>query len=645
MKNLSFSKRVQAAVLSAVMTASAVPAYMMSNAFAVAAPTIGIVQNKGASEKWDDTIEQKHDFPAGYSASNPLKSIVLNIESEYETSFSYGIGITAKSGWMEHTSTGGWTSDGKKAGGYAVKLKKGENKVVIDLSDLELKYDEYSSFEIRCYYSAHYDNTVSDMVNNSVTFTGFTYNDDTPVEPAPGEEEPDTPPEESDRENVIPDSNKHSNGVNSESGKNWSFVDNGDGTATISATIAKQIDSELLGKVVLTQGYDDDYYAAHPSDDENRPMNSHKFRFSDFGLTDMDGVIIESITCTIEADSDLDQFVYGGGINVIEGSPADTEYAKQIAGIKGKESAGYWYNDMGTEGAGSVTEFEEQGVEFLITPGNGCKMFEAGNYIEAYWEVPAEVQPHVSTSSTDTLSFQYWYGSDSEGTLIESVNLTDAILTYTKTVTVPYTDSVSTAVGKAISHTGTDKQKNLEIDYTDLGVDETKDVYAIRFDVSAKSDIGKLVYNVGTGVEETVNPDYWFQEDGNYCILDAGDSAELMWIVPKVVAGDERHSNGINTKDGKLLIGYYYGEADSITVDNIEIYYADAPETTTTTAKVTTTKVTTTTTKAATTTTEKATTTTEKPATTTAATTTTTAPATTVVTTEAPTEPPLEVTL
>lgn len=658
MKNFSFSKRVQAAVLSAVMTASAVPAYMMSSAFAVTAPSVGIVQNKGASEKWDDTVEQKHDFPAGYDASNPLTSIVLNIESEYATSFSYGFGITTKSGWMEHTSTGGWTLDGKKGGGYSVKLKKGENKVVIDLSDLELKYDDYSEFQIRCYYSAHYDNEVGDMVDNTVTFTGFTYNDDTPVEPSTGE---DDPPEEQERENVIPNSNKHSNGANSENGKNWSFVDNGDGTATVSATIAKQIDAELLGKVVLTQGYDDEYYAAHPNDDPDRPMNSHKFRFSDFGLTDMDGVAIESITCTIEADGDLDQFVYGGGINVIEGSPADTEYAKQIAGIKGKETAGYWYNDMGTEGAGSVTEFEEQGVEFLITPGNGCKMFEAGNYIEAYWEVPAEVQPHVTTTSTDTMSFQYWYGSDSDGTLIESVNLTDAILTYTKTVTIPYVNSVSTAIGKVISHTGTDKQKNLEIDYTDLGVDETKDVYAIRFDVSAKSDIGKFIYNVGTGVEETVNPDYWFQEDGNYCVLEAGDSAELMWIVPKSVAGDERHPNGINTKDGKLLIGYYYGEADSITVDNIEIYYADAPETTTTTAKPTTTKTTTTTTKATTTTTEKATTTTvEEPATsaTKAATTTVTEAATTVTTTvtttetvpatttEAPTEPPaLSVTL
>ncbi len=327
----------------------------------------------------------------------------------------------------------------------------------------------------------------------------------------------------------------------------------------------------------------------------------------------MDGVVIESLTCTIEPDAEMDQFVYGGGINVKPGSPADTEYAKQIAGIPGKEQASYWYNDMGAEGEGSVTEFEEKGVKFLITPGNGGKLFGAGSYIEAYWEVPAEVQPHVSDSSTDTISFQYWWGNDAEGEEVESVKLTNAVLTYTKTVTVPYTDSVITAVDKTISHLGTDDLKNLEIPYKDLEIDETKDVYAIRFDITADSDIGKLVYNVGTGVTEDVNADYWFQEAGNYCMLEAGSSAELMYIMPRVVAGDADHPNGVNTKDGNIVIGYYYGEADSITINNVEVYYADEPTTTTTT---TTTKATTTTTKATTTTT-KTTTTTTKAATTT----------------------------
>ncbi len=604
------TKRMQAAVMSAVIAAAAVPATMFSTASAVFSPAVVESNLKTASTALKEGVDlPKTSIPEEYNEENPLKNIIVTVTSdvESEVSFSYGVGITGADGWLEFTEDGEWTTG--KGSGYAIKLKKGENKIVIDLSDVDLQYGEYGNFEFRCYYCSYWDNSEKDMVATSVSFDGFSYNDDTAVTTPDDPDDPDTPAKPDDEhENIVPDSNKHSNGTNSEDGKNWSFKDNGDGTATISSTVAKQIDGKALGNIVLTKGYDEDYYLAHPSDDENKPINSHKFKFSDFGLTDMDGVIIESLTCTIESDKEMDQLVYGGGINVKEGSPADTEYAKQIAGIKGKEHASYWYNDMGLEGDGSVSSFEEQGVEFGITPGNGGFLYGAGSYAEVYWEVPAEVQPHVSDSSTDSISFQYWWGNDVDGEEVESVNLTNAVLTYTKTVTVPYDGTVSKAVAETLNHTGNDSAKNLEIDYADLGVDETKDVYAIKFELSADAPIGKLIYNVGTGVNETVSKDYWFQEDGNYAILDAGETAEIMWIVPTKVAGDETHENGINTKDGKLLIGYYYGEVDTISVDNIEIYYADAPETTTTTTA--TAKPTTTTTKASTTkaTTTKATT-------------------------------------
>ena len=634
MKNVT--KRMQAIVMSAILASVAVPASMISTASAVFAPSAVEATVKTASTALKAGVDlKKESIPTKYDEKNPLKNIVVNVTSdvEGEVSFSYGFGITGADGWLEFTEDGKFTTG--EGSGYAIKLNKGKNQVVIDLSDIDLQYGEYGNFEFRCYYCSYWDNSTSKMVETNVTFDGYSYNDDvTVVKPDPDNPDnpnPDKPNPEDPKENVIPDNNKHTNGTNSENSKNWTFKDNGDGTATISSTIAKQIDGEALGDIVLTKGYDEDYYAANPNDSADKPINSHKFKFSDFGLTDMDGVIIESLTCTIESDKEMDQLVYGGGINVKPGSPADTEYAKQIAGIPGKEQAGYWYNDMGDgDEPGSVNSFINQGVEFGITPGNGGKVFGAGSYAEIYWEVPAEVQPYVSDSSTDTLSFQYWWGNDVDGEEVESVKLTNAVLTYTKTVTVPYDGSVATAVKKTINHTGNDAAKNLEIDYADLGVDETKDVYAIKFEVSANAPIGKLIYNVGTGVEETVNPDYWFQEAGNYAILDADKTVDIMWIAPTAIAGDKDHPNGINTKDGKLLIGYYYGEVDAISIDNIEIYYADAPTTTITTTATTATKPTTTT------------------SATTAATTKATTAATTVATTTAPvttTEASLKVTI
>ncbi len=621
-----FTGKINAVLLSAIVAASTVPAYMSAvPAVAVFQPSISADSLKGAATALTAGKNlEKNSFPSEYNADNPVTSVVVTVEADRDISFSYGFGIQTSTDWVEKNPTG-WDSKGE---GTAVSLKKGTNQFVIDLSDLTLKYDQYTKFDFRCYYCSYYDNTSAEMVETSVNFVDFQYNTEVDPNPDPNPD-PDNPPAP-DRENVVPDSNKHSNGANSEDGKNWSFVDNGDGTATISSTVAKQMGGETFEPIKLTKGFDEEYYQKNPSDDPDKPINSHKFKFSDFGLTDMDGVVIESISCVIESAEEVDQFVYGGGINVQNASPADTEYAKQIAGIPGKEHAGYWYNDMGSEGEGSVAYYEEQGVEFQITPGNGGKLFGAGTYFEAYWEVPAEVQPHLTDVSSDTVSFQYWYGCDADGNEIESVDITNAVLTYTKTVTVPYTDCISTAVDTLLNHTGTDAQKNLNVAYADLGIDETKDVYAIRFDITAKEDIGKLIYNVGTGVEKTVSEDYWFQEDGNYCILNAGDTAEIMWIVPTVCAGDENHGNRINTTDGKLNIGYYYGETDAITVDNIHVYYADAPVTTTvtkpvvTTTKAPTTTVTTTT-KAVTTT---APTTTKAPVTT-AAPTTTNAPVTT----------------
>ncbi|MDE6093037.1 MAG: DUF5620 domain-containing protein, partial [Ruminococcus sp.] len=385
--------------------------------------------------------------------------------------------------------------------------------------------------------------------------------------------------------------------------------------------------------IILTLGYDEDSYALEgKTPGEGDPINSHKFKYSDFGISDMYGVTVESLTAVIESEEEIDTFMYGGGLNVLQSSPADTEYAKNVAGIKGKESAGYWYNDCGED---QLKEFEEAGVKFDIKPSNGATMTGAGTYIEAYWEVPAEVQPYTGTKPSDEISFQYWYSTKAEQPEDaetpekgETVNLTSAVLTYTKEIVVPYTGSIAEKVNAMVDHT--DEEKNaLHVKYADLGIEEDMDVYAIRFDISAKSKVGKLVYNVGTSVTEdaVTDEEYWFQEEGDYCVLDAGETTQIMWIIPMDAAGTSSKTNFVSP-DGEVYFGYYYGAEDAITIDNIEIYY-DVATTTTTTSKTTTTSTTTSTSKpTTTTTTTKATTTT----TTSTPSTTTTAPTTPKVT-------------
>ncbi|MDE6781390.1 MAG: DUF5620 domain-containing protein [Ruminococcus sp.] len=665
MKRKNMSARLKASLMSFIMAASCVPAAMTAVAVSDS-PAVDVTDTTDTTDK-DDTNKDdtgkddtgkddtgkddtgkddtdkdntdkddadKDDDQKGVSiavgetyegftadvAESGLKTINITFTPDFTGSFSCGFGIgTNKSPyWLEYDAVKGFIdskSGTVKIAATEIACKKGEPVTIgFDLSKLDLKYDPSTEkypgkFEFRNYYAGESEGTI--------TIDKIEANGEVVKPPAP--DKPDNP----DNPYTKPVTNvPHNNKTTS--GNNWSFKDNGNGTATISSTVARQIDFSE-NPIILTQGYDEDSYAADgitPTEDD--PINSHKFKYSDFGLTDMNGVTIESLTAIIETEEDADVFMYGGGLNVKQASPADTEYAKREADIPGKEKAGYWYNDCGED---QLKEFEEAGVKFEIKPSTGATIVEAGNYIQAYWEVPAKVQPYTNTKVDDEISFQYWYGTKAEQeedaaepALLETVKLTGAVITYTKEIIVPYTDSVSTKVSQMLEHA--DEKKNaLHMSYSDLGIDETMDVYAIRFDVSANSKVDKLVYNTGTSVTEDAETEeeYWYQEKGDYCVLDAGEKAEIMWIMPAAVANDR--GNYVST-DGEVYFGYYYGEADAISIDNVEVYY-NIVTTTTTTTKSTTATTTATTTTATTTskpTTSKSTTT----ATTTGTTTTTT---------------------
>ncbi len=631
MKKQNISRRFKASVMSLVMAASCVPAAMVSvPAGAVVVPSIDVTTNKKAATAV--AVGDKYEgFTADVAASG-LKTINITFTPDFTGNFSCGFGIGVKDApyWLEYDAKKGFvdSKDGTvDIAATQVACTAGTPVTLsFDVSKLDLSYnpssDKYpGKFEFRNYYAGEDEGSITiDKIeaNGKVV---------TPPTPSENPDNPDKPV------NDVPHNNKTT------SGDNWSFKDNGDGTATISSTVARQVE---FGEnpIILTQGYDEDTYAAEgitPGEDD--PINSHKFKYSDFGISDMNGVTIESLTAIIESDEEVDTFMYGGGLNVKEASPADTEYAKRVAGVEGKESAGYWYNDCGEE---QLKEFEEAGVEFEIKPSGGATMTGAGTYIEAYWEVPAEVQPYTGTKPEDEISFQYWYGTKAEQPedavepeKVDTVKLTGAVLTYTKEVTVPYTGSISKKVNEMLEH-GNEEKNALHVKYEDLGIDEDMDVYAIRFDISAKSKVGKLVYNTGTSVTEdaTTEQEYWFQENGDYCVLDAGEKTEIMWIIPIAAAGTSSKTNFV-APDGEVYFGYYYGAEDAISIDNIEVYY-DVPTTTTTTTKTTTSTTTTTTT---TTTTSTSKSTTSK--TTTSATTTSTS--TTTTTTTVPSKP--EVTL
>ena len=209
------------------------------------------------------------------------------------------------------------------------------------------------------------------------------------------------------------------------------FKDNGDGTADITSTLTAEI-SDV--DYTLTAGYDEEKYAPYNKDpdakewQEGDPINSHKFKWSEFNIADIDNVTFQSFNYVIESDVDMKKLMYGGGINVKKDCVADTE------AVKGKD--GYWYNDQGEE------DVEKYGDKFLIDDyATGYTVEDAGTYAKIVWDVPKSVQEWVTKGSDSAVGIQFWYGQDGsseEYKEIETVKLTGASCTYTRKMTVPY---------------------------------------------------------------------------------------------------------------------------------------------------------------------------------------------------------------
>lgn len=553
----TISNRVKAAGIAALVALSAAAAF-------VPAITGSMSVNVGAVEidNFHMGVKEKYIGYTAELASSGIKTITFTCRADYTGTFTYGFGIgTAVSPdyWAEVTE------------GEVEVTENEEFTVTIDVSKLTLSYDPVgtewgaSKYEFRNYYSGEDDGWI--YVLSAEANKGST-----PTTPTEGEN-----PTEGDTKTpstITGEPNTDGTTKNRKSGE-WKFTDNGNGTGTMVTTQAKQMDVDY----VLTAGYDEEYYedkGVTPVEGTD-PLNSHKFNYTDFGIGGIGApgdeavngaiyTVIESLEATITSDAALKRFMYGGGMNVVSASPADTESAKVAAGYK--ESGGYWYNDMGTE---VLEECAAAGVEFGITPSMGYDLSsessQLGEYFSVVWDVPEEVQPWANNGA---VSFQFWYGEQDaeEYTPAETVNLINGVLTYTETCTFDYTGTVDAAVNEQMA--AGDMAGVKLADY--LG--ESDVLKAVVFTVSAASDLDKLVYGVGASVDED-----WKQwsdkENGedkwDYCVMDtASGDVDIVWIVPAGV--------DINEAYGEVKLGYWYGglegkELDSVTLKNVSLYY------------------------------------------------------------------------
>lgn len=442
------------------------------------------------------------------------------------------------------------------------------------------------------------------------------------------------------------------------------ITDNGDGTYTITTIRTVKINPDALkdhdGRdIVLTLGenYGEEYYlydyvdetGTHPEELNNEdairqaglPINSHKFGYNQFRIFENNTTATKvrplALSVTVETNAAAKRFMYGGGLNVEKGSPADTENAKLIAstnpdgslkpdGVTRNKYAGYWYNDIGGE---NLQACEAAGVEFGITPGGGTNIAnqDLGSYFTVTWDVPEQVAPYTTMNSGNEISFQLWYGEAlNEGETLETATIRDAALTYEEKVTfknnlvASVTGSKTAKVGESVTYNYADFNLNYE---------HTADPYAYEFDIETPSDCAFVQFGFGTSVVSTKAldnkyPDHWFQSDdifkndnetespvsaaalnlipsdkearmalakqkdaepAAYVEQTGKNKFHVTWLVPGAIAeaigSSSATHNGISTeKEGdNFKLGVWYGglgekSIDSYTISNVKIHYA-----------------------------------------------------------------------
>ncbi|MCR4644939.1 MAG: DUF5620 domain-containing protein [Oscillospiraceae bacterium] len=555
----STKNRICAAAVGALMCVSltgvvAVPLMTMAPITASAAATkIGVTLEERPEDAADSDKTGVYRGKTCALASSGIKTITFTCIPENSGSFVWGFGI--------NLDKDPWWKDGFE--GKVASVTAGEEfTVTVDVSKLSLGYNPVSSewaseYEFRNYYcNGGTVKVVSAEANAKVT--------------EPTEKPTEATEEPTEDQPVKPGPS---------SGGGWKFTDNGDGTGTIVASLSRQIDF-FDDPYVLTKGYDEEYYAEEGVRwvEGEDPINSHKFSYSTFGLSGIGptgGVIIDGLTATIQSSVPVKTFMYGGGMNVVNESPADTEAAKAAAGKATTDDAGYWYNDMGEE---VLEELEADGVEFGIEPGTGVTLKSSGStslgeYFSVDWEVPEGVKPYETGGE---LSFQFWYGEEDakEYKELESVELVSGKLNYTQTKTFDYTDVATFVVGDEVEAGDTSGTISFKDAGVPVGAGQESTVHAVVFHVTAPSALDKLVYAVGASVGEKDFKMWADAEKGDKWnfVATPGDAEDiqLVWIAPDGV--------DLNEEYGNIQFGYWYGDADgdeinSVTLESIDIYY------------------------------------------------------------------------
>ncbi|MBR2283038.1 MAG: cellulase family glycosylhydrolase [Ruminococcus sp.] len=175
-----------------------------------------------------------------------------------------------------------------------------------------------------------------------------------------------------------------------------------------------------------------------------------------------------------------------------------------------------------------------------------------GSYGEIVWEVPAGIREYIPESG-DVL-FGYWWGNT------ESVRLENVVCTYTSTRQLPVDGTAEYQVGKTVSYS--DEDNTIRVPAADI-IGDSSVPQAVTFNISSSGRLGK--FTGAFGYSSSVG----YYQSPDTAVFTDNSSLSLTWFPPE-------NAKQYAAADGELVLGYWWSEQQSITLDSVTVKYSSS---------------------------------------------------------------------
>ena len=323
------------------------------------------------------------------------------------------------------------------------------------------------------------------------------------------------------------------------------FKENEDNTATFTSTLT--VNAKVSPKPELS------------TDDKTR----YEISLADLPIEDMKDVQLQSFEYVLKSKNvSMDKLEYAGDISVTADSDADTE------AVFGKTT--HRYMDRTAE------EVEEKKDDLKITDIHAPYVATSCyDYAKIAWDIPKSVQPFVDKEGT--VGFNLLKAYDNEKGDIP-VSLESCRVTYTRKVTLPFTEKIKKTGTYNIKSSDDENYKDLKLDSLELSRHDVLDAVKVSFESSDK--LQTFVGNLGISLDKDKSEDEKeYYSTGITCINLPEKTFDVMWVLPENIRDRVWGGEG-----NKLEISYYYGddqegtENNKITITGVEYYISRFPE-------------------------------------------------------------------